>query len=152
MRKLEVANKAALQSACKDEASRNCESRFLHRLHCVLLVAQGCSCYQVAEWFGEHPSTVERRVHFFHEYGLEGLRDEQKTGRPKKVRDDQLKQLQDDISRIPYELGHGQYEWNGKLLKTHLARRYGIELSVRQCQRLLNQLLHNADSHNALVQ
>jgi len=40
MRKLEVSNKADLQSACRAEASNNKEFRFLHRLHCVLLVAQ----------------------------------------------------------------------------------------------------------------
>jgi len=152
MRKLEISNKTVLQSACKDETIRNHESRFLHRLHCALLVAQGCSCYQVAEWFGEHPSTVERWVHYFHEYGLEGLRDEQKTGRPRKVRDDQLKRLQGEISKNPFEQGYEQNGWDGKLLQTHLKRRYGIGLGVRQCQRLLNQLRHNATSLGALAQ
>ena len=152
MRKLEVSNKAALQSACKEETTHNREFRFLHRLHCVLLVAQGSSCYQVAEWFGEHSSTVERWVHCFNEYNLEGLRDEQKTGRPRKVRDDQLKRLQSDISRNPSELGYEQYEWNGKLLKTHLECCYDVELSVRQCQRILHQLKHSATSHVTLAQ
>ncbi len=152
MRKLEVSNKPVLISACKAETTRNCESRFLHRLHCVLLVAQGNSCYQVSGWFGEHPCTVERWIHHFHAYGLEGLRDEQKTGRPKKIRDDQLRRLQDEIARDPFELGYDHNGWDGKLLQTHLQRRYGIELSVRQCQRLLNQLRHNASPHTALSQ
>ncbi len=150
MRKLEVPNKPALISACKEEVTRNREFRFLHRLHCVLLVSQGCSCYQVAEWFGEHPCTVERWVHYFQEYGIEGLKDEQKTGRPKKVRDDQLKRLQGEISENPFELGYNQNNWDGKLLQTHLERHYGIELSVRQCQRLLSQLRRNATPNGAL--
>ena len=149
MRKLEVSDKSALISACKEETTRNHESRFLHRLHCVLLVAQGCSCYQVAEWFGEHPCTLERWIHHFHDYGLEGLMDEQKTGRPRKVRDDQLKQLQGDVSKKPFELEYNQTCWDGKLLKTHLESRYGVKLSVRQCQRLLNQLRHNAPPNGA---
>ncbi len=152
MRKLEVLNKAVLQSACKTETTRNCESRFLHRLHCVLLVAEGSSCYQIAAWFGEHPCTVERWVHYFQEYGVEGLKDEQKTGRPRKIRDDQLKRLQGEVSKNPFELGYDQNGWGGKLLQTHLQRRYDIELSVRQCQRLLNQLRRNASSHAALSQ
>jgi len=152
MRKLEVSNKVSLLSTCREETSRDHKSRFLHRLHCVLLVAQGSSCYQVAEWFGEHSCTVERWVHCFNKYDLEGLKDEQKTGRPRKVRDDQLKQLQGDISRNPSELGHEQHKWNGKLLKTHLECCYGVELSVRQCQRILHQLEHSAASHDALVQ
>jgi len=152
MQKLKVLNKAALQSACREEFTRNSESHFLHRLHCVLLVAQSCSCYQVAVWFEEHPCTIERWVHYFHEYGLEGLRDEQKTGRPRKVRDDQFKRLQSEISKNPYGQGYEQNGWDGKLLQTHLERRYGIELGVRQCQRLLNQLRHNTTSQGALAQ
>ncbi len=148
MRKLKIPDKSPLISACKKEVTRNREFRFLHRLHCVLLVAQGCSCYQVAAWFGEHPCTIERWVHYFQEYGLEGLKDEQKTGRPRKVRDDQLERLQDEISKKPFELGYDQNGWNGKLLKTHLECRYGTELSVRQCQRLLNQLRHNTSSQS----
>jgi len=152
MRKLEVSNKAALLSVCKEEATRNRESRFLHRVHCVLLVAQDFSCYQVAEWFEEHPCTVQRWVHYFHEYGFEGLRDELKTGRPRKIHGGQLKQLQGDLSAAPFELGYDQHEWNGKLLKTHLEHRYDIELSVRQCQRLLKQLRHNVTSGSAQAQ
>lgn len=148
MRKLEISDKPALISACKEEITRNREFRFLHRLHCVLLVAQGCSCYQVAAWFGEHPCTVERWVHYFQEYGIEGLKDEQKTGRPRKVRDDQLKRLQGEISKKPFELGYNQNGWDGKLLQTHLAHCYDTKLSVRQCQRLLNQLRHNATSQS----
>ena len=108
MRKLEVSNAADLQSALKEETTHSPEPRFLHRLHCVLLVAQGCSCYQVAEWFGEHPCSVERWIHHFNEHGLEGLRDEQKTGRPRKVRDDQLKRLQGEVSKKPFELEYNQ--------------------------------------------
>jgi transposase len=149
MRKVDVFDKAFLQSICKKEFIRNSESRFLHRLHCVLLVAQGRSCYQVAGWFGEHPSTVGRWIRCFHEYGPEGLRDEQKTGRPRKVRDDQIKRLQSDISINPSELGYDSHKWNGKLVKIHLEQYYGIELSVRQSQRLLSQLRLNTTSQGA---
>ncbi|MDT8383069.1 MAG: helix-turn-helix domain-containing protein [Gammaproteobacteria bacterium] len=150
MRKLEVTDTTVLKSALRGEARSTPEFRYLHRLHCMQLVAQGCSCYQVAKWFGEHPSTMERWVSCFCEYGLVGLWDEQKTGRPRKVRDDQMSQLQGDILRTPSELGlgYGRYVWSGKLLKTYLARHYVIELSVRQCQRLLKQLLLNVVSHD----
>ena len=140
MRKLEVSDTTILQATLKKEIAHHSEQRFLHRLHCVLLVGHGFSCYQVAEWFDEHPRTVERWVHYFQEYGIVGLRDEQKTGRPTKVRDDQLRQLVNDILTDPVELGYGLRTWGGKLLHVHLERCYGVKLSVRQCQRLLRQL------------
>ena len=144
MRKLEITDLDTLLAAVKEESGRSHDSRLLHRLHCVQLVGRGCSCYQVAEWFGEHPRSVERWVGYFKTFGIEGLRDEQKTGRPTKVRDDQLLQLTDDIMNNPSIFGYGQESWNGSLLSNHLALCYGIELGVRQCQRLLQQLPHQA--------
>jgi len=152
MHNMDASDSAALKSTFKGEINNSSGSHFLHRLHCVLLVTEGCCCCQVAEWFGVHQRTVERWVHYFKEYGIEGLKDEQKTGRPTKVRDDQLKQLQHDILFKPSELKYIENKWSGKLLKTHLKQRYGIEMSVRQCQRLLQQLLHNTPPHIALVQ
>lgn len=149
MRKLEITDTTALQSVIKEEVTHNHKLRFLHRLHCVFLLGRGFSCYQVAEWFDEHPRTVERWAHYFQKFGIEGLRDEQKTGRPTKLRDDQLKQLQNDILKAPCELGYHQNAWDGKLLQTYLERSHDVELSVRQCQRILHQLQHSETSHVA---
>ncbi len=144
MRRLEITNPSVLLDTIKAEISRTHEARFLHRLHCVLLVARGYSCYQVARWFGEHPCNVERWVRHVEEFGPYGLRDEQKTGRPPRVRDDQRQQLQREIRQSPSELGYERSHWDGKLLQAHLAHRYGIELSIRQCQRLLRRLENHA--------
>lgn len=148
MRKLEITNLDALASDFHEKISRSHESRFLHRLHCVKLVGGGCSCYQVAQWFGEHPRSVERWVGYFEAFGIEGLRDEQKTGRPAKIRDDQVRRLKAEILNRPFALGYGQERWDGKLLRIHLECGYGIALSVRQCQRLLHQLIHNTEPNN----
>ena len=144
LRKLKLSHTSELRSALKNAITRSLQSRFLHRLHCVLLVAEGCNCYEVAAWFGENPRTIERWVHQANEFGLEGLKDEQKTGRPAKVHDDQLKQLQVTSSCNPREFGYNQDDWDGPLLRIHLTRFYRIELSVRQCQRLLHKLQHSA--------
>ncbi len=142
MHRLEITNPDILQTAVKEESGRSHESRLLHRLHCVQLVGRGNSCYQVAEWFSEHPRTVERWVGYFNAFGIKGLRDEQKTGRTTKIRDDQLIQLTDDVANNPSVFGYGQKSWDGNLLSNHLACCYNIVLSVRQCQRLLQQLPH----------
>lgn len=139
MRKLEVPNTNVLHSILKDTCARTSSSLLLHRMHCVLLVGKGRSCYQVGEWFGEDPRTIERWVHHYNKCGIEGLKDDRK-GRPAKVCNEQRKKLQQDIKINPDRLGYNQNGWDGKLLQTHLARRYGVQLSVRQCQRLLHQL------------
>lgn len=129
-----------LQDTLKSEANSNAEKRFLHRLHCVWLAEKGCSCQQIANWFDEHVRTIQRWVKHAQEFGIEGLKDEEKTGRPTRVRDDQRKTLMQEISTMPTELGYKQTSWNGKLLQTHLHRQYNVELGLRQCQRLLSEL------------
>lgn len=139
MKKLEVSNADALRSELKDMCCQTPDSRVLHRMHCILLVGHGASCYQVGALFRENPRTIERWVHQYNEYGVEGLRDD-RTGRPAKVRDDQLKQLKADIRKSPRQIGYRQPDWDGRLLRFHLEHRHGVELSLRQCQRLLHQL------------
>ena len=54
MHNMDTSVSAALKATFKEEISDSSESHFLHRLHCVLLVTEGCSYQQVAEWFGIH--------------------------------------------------------------------------------------------------
>ena len=75
MKALQIADAETMRIALQQEISRSDESRYDHRLHGVLLVGQGHSCYAVADWFGEHPTTIERWVHRFEERGFAGLRE-----------------------------------------------------------------------------
>jgi len=133
-------DKNVYQKTLADASNHVSEIRFQHRLHCVTLIEQGCSYSQVSEWFGEHPRTIERWVQNAHEFGVEGLKDEQKPGRPTKIRDDQKRVLKTEIAKLPTELGYKASTWNGKLLMTHLSNKYDVDLGLRQCQRLLNSL------------
>ncbi|BBJ24473.1 helix-turn-helix domain-containing protein [Candidatus Nitrotoga sp. AM1P] len=116
------------------------EAHFLHRLHCVLLVAEGRSCYEVARWLGNNPRTVERWVHALNEHGMAGLRKHHSGGRPTKLVDKQMQRLALDLQKPPRVCGYSEREWNGKLLVLHLEGCYGIKLSIRQCQRIMRRL------------
>lgn len=82
MRKLQITDPEVMSLAIRQEIGRSEDSRYDHRLHGVLLVSQGASCYQVAEWFGENPRTVERWVKRFETRGFAGLREAVRPGRP----------------------------------------------------------------------
>jgi len=56
---LSIGNGEEMVFALQDEIRRNSEARYDHRLHAVLLVAQGMSCRQTAEVLGDAPRTVE---------------------------------------------------------------------------------------------
>ncbi|MDR2054805.1 MAG: helix-turn-helix domain containing protein [Desulfovibrio sp.] len=58
--------------ALQDEIWRNDEARYDHRLHALLLVAQGMSCRQVARLLGDAPRTIAYWVNRFEDEGFAG--------------------------------------------------------------------------------
>jgi len=140
MKALQIADAEVMRIALQQEISRSDESRYDHRLHGVLLVGQGHSCYEVGGWFGEHPTTIERWVHRFEHRGFAGLREGEREGRPRRLDDKTWGKVEHDLRRHPRDLGYGQNLWDGKLLAYHLRERYATELGVRQCQRLFRSM------------
>ena len=59
MKPLTISDREEMVFALQDEIRRSPDSRYDHRLHGVLLVAQGMSCRKVAEALGDSPRTVE---------------------------------------------------------------------------------------------
>jgi transposase len=140
MRKFQDLDTESLRRSLKTEISRSAEARFLHRLHCLLLVGEGCNRSEIASWFGDDPGSVARWVRHYRAFGVQGLQDDQRSGRPGKLDIDQMKALERDLCQTPGEFAYDEPVWNGKLLAVHIKRRTEVELSVRQCQRLLQQL------------
>lgn len=139
MRKLSISNAAIMSLAIQDEITRSETSRYDHRLHAILLVSHGNTCYQVAEWFREHPRTIERWVTKFEQHGFAGLQDTCRTGRPSQLDDSMGEKINSDLRQSPRALGYTQNLWDGKLLSHHIATVYSIKLGVRQCQRLFTK-------------
>ncbi len=81
MKALTISDADMMVLGLQDEIRRSEESRYDHRLHGVLLVAQGMTCPEVARLLGDAPRTVERWVHHFEQDGLAGLT-EGERGRP----------------------------------------------------------------------
>ena len=77
----------------QDEIRRSAEARCDHRLHGVLLVAQGMSAPQVAQFLGDGTRTVEYWVKRFNKEGLSGLVEGQRPGRPARLAEAQLEQI-----------------------------------------------------------
>jgi len=140
MSKLSNNEKELLTRAIKDECRSTADARYLHRLHCVQLVAQGHKSFDVAGWFYDDPSSVSRWVRHYKTFGEDGLRDDQRTGRLSKLDYDQMQSLKKELKREPLACGYNKSAWDGRLLETHLLKQYNTEYSLRQCQRLMRQI------------
>ena len=124
----------------QDEIRRSEESRYDHRLHGVLLVAQGMTCPEAGKLLGDAPRTVQYWVHEFEEMGLAGLLEGERSGRPRRLGEKQLQEINAVLRHMPREAGLGGNLWDGKTLAAWIEREYGIDLGVRQCQRLFRPL------------
>ena len=140
MKKLTISEAGVMVLGLQGEIRRSRDSRYDHRLHAVLLVAQGMSCPEVGRLLGDAPRTVEYWVHRFEELGLSGLVDVDRPGRPPRLGDEQFRELEGILRRSPLDVGMGTNLWDGKTLSEFIQTRYGISLGARQCQRLFRQL------------
>ena len=140
MRALTIADSATMILGLQDEIRRSKESRYDHRLHGVLLVAQGMTCPEVGKLLGDAPRSVEYWVRGFERSGLAGLREGERSGRPSRLNEKQLREINSALRRMPRDMGLGGNLWDGKTLSAWIAERYEIDLGVRQCQRLFRQL------------
>ena len=140
MKRIEFPNRARLKEKLRKEIRRSDEARYDHRLHAVLLAVDGRSPYQVAELLGDAPRSVYHWIRRFREDGLEGLREEQRPGRPRRLREKQMKALAQDLIKSPADLGYSQPIWDGVWLSNHVKNTFGISLGVRQCQRVFHDL------------
>jgi transposase len=140
MRPLTISGSASIVLGLQDEIRRSEESRHNHRLHGVLLVAQGMTCPAVAALLGDSRRTVEYWVHRFEAKGLAGLREGERPGRPSRLSETKLNLVSATLRLPPRDAGLEGNLWDGKLLATYLEQRHGVHLGVRQCQRLFRQL------------
>jgi transposase len=124
----------------QDEIRRSEESRYDHRLHGVLLVAQGMTCPEVATLLGDAPRTVQYWVKRFEQDGLAGLAEKERPGRPASLTAEQVDEIGQALRQVPRAFDLGVNLWDGKTLAAFVKKRYRVPLGVRQCQRLFRQL------------
>ena len=139
MKALTIADASTILLGLQDEIRRSEESRYDHRLHGVLLVAQGYSCGEVARLFGDAPRTVEYWVHRFEERGLGGLREGARPGRPGTLSEEQMQAAQAALRLRPADFGLSGNLWDGKTLAAYLEQEHSVSLSARQCRRFFRQ-------------
>jgi transposase len=140
MRALTIPDAETVVLGLQDEIRRSEEARYDHRLHGVLLVAEGLTCRQVASLLGDSPGTVGNWVHRFSQRGLGGLAEGDRPGRPTRLNPEQLREIDQMLRGSPREAGLEANLWDGPSLAALIEQRYGLSLGVRQCQRLFRKL------------
>ena len=124
----------------QDEIRRSEEAKYDHRLHAILLVANGMNCPQAATMLGDSERTIRYWVQQFNEEGLQGLIDIDRLGRPSRLSDRQMNQIGKTLRKSPKDVGMAGGIWDGKTLSAYIKKKYKIDMGVRQSQRLFRGL------------
>lgn len=114
------------------------ESKYLFRVFAVNMVLSGTPASQVGASAGFTKAAVTGWVKAADEQGFEALRPQQKAGRPPKLTQDQLKEIDAILQDDPKE--HGYKVWDGPSLSSYIKSKYNIDIGVRQCQRIFHSL------------
>lgn len=139
MKPLTISDAESMVVGLQQEIQRSEESRYDHRLHGVLLVAQGMRCPEVGRLLGDAPRTVEYWIRRFEERGLAGLTEGERPGRPTRLNAAQIQEINRVLRGKPSDGGMRANLWDGKTLAAWIEKNYAIDLGVRQCQRLFRQ-------------
>ena len=106
----------------------------------ALLVAQGKTCPEVARLLGRRAQTVQSWVRAFKKKGLSGLKDKSRPGRPPRLTEEQMAQIDQALRSTPEEYGLNGHLWDGKTLSAFILKEFNVQLGVRQCQRVFHKL------------
>ena len=139
MRPLQITDARNMILGLQDEIRRSEESRYDHRLHGVLLVAQGATCGEVSRLLGDAPRTVQYWVRRFEAKGLAGLTEGPRQGRPRRLSEAQLAEVDRALRQAPRDWGLTGTLWDGKTLSAWIEQSFQVHRRVRQCQRLFRQ-------------
>ncbi|MBO4359306.1 MAG: transposase [Eubacteriaceae bacterium] len=114
------------------------ESKFHFKVFAVNMVLAGTSASDVGRSAGVSKVTVTSWVKTADEQGFEALRVKKQSGRPSKLSAEQLQEIDAALSQDASEFGYKI--WDGPALSDFILDKYGVVLSVRQCQRLFHEL------------
>jgi transposase len=114
--------------------------RLRQRAHMVLLSNEGYCQKEIAKIVSVNYDTDRRYVHRYNLYGIAALYDEEIPGRPPRLSDDQLHQIDIWLSQSPRQIGYNQSNWTARLMKHHIFVTFGIQLSGETVRRVFHQL------------
>ena len=85
VKRLVVSDTKETLAGIRRELNRSEESRYVHRLHGIVLACHGWSCYDIANVLGHSARTIEQWLHSFEEQGFAGLHEQPGRGRAARV-------------------------------------------------------------------
>ena len=146
MKRLVLENKNDILGHIRSYLENNSEAKYIHRLQVILMYAdsENNSCDSIGAIFGNSPRSISNWIKRVNQTGkVESLRSKTSSGRPTRLTTPQKEEIKKILQTLPEKQGIQGKKWKGMNLSSYISQRYGIELNVRSCQRLINELSAN---------
>lgn len=116
--------------------ARQKPGRVAERIRFVLLADKGKSAHEIAELMDYTPQTVYTWLKRYQQYGVDGLQDRPRPGRPRKERF-LVGIVQAQARQSPPCFGYPFSRWTVASLNRHLKNRFGVDVSMSTVRRAL---------------
>lgn len=114
--------------------------RVSQRAQMVLLSIRRRKVPEIANIFGVCEPTVRFWIHSFNKHGPEGLYDQPRSGRPRKVTDEIKHELIQLVQDDPNRAGYLATIWTVAMLALALVKTFGVTLSLGSVRKVLHQV------------
>ena len=110
------------------------------RLYAVYQIKLGRMAEELEELYNVSHKSICNWVHSYNCYGIEGLKDRPRSGRPSRLDDGQQKKLKATISDNPEKFGYAGGVWSGPLMIDYIQKTFGVSYKKAQVYNLLRKL------------
>lgn len=116
------------------------EKKPTQRLIVAIAYKNGITQSELAAWFDVERKTIYNWLTRLETRDLDSaVRDEHRAGRPRKLSDEQLAQLETTLRDPPTEAGVDAPAWTTDLLQAFVRDRFDVEYSRPSCRRLMKE-------------
>lgn len=110
------------------------------RLIAAIAYKNGITQSELAAWFDVERKTIYNWLTRLEERDLEAaIRDDDRAGRPRKLSDDQLDELESILHNPPTAVGFDAPAWTTELLQDFIRVRFDTDYSRPSCRRLMKE-------------
>lgn len=120
----------------------NKDLRMHERYQIILMHLHGVPHDEISKITGRSLSSVYNYLKAYREHGLEGLKMEYSTGRPRKLTEEQEQQVYNTVAeKTPTDVGFpAKMNWTSPLVRKWIEQEYDIRYSDRGARELLYRL------------
>jgi transposase len=107
------------------------------RLYAVYQIKNGRGAKELEELYAVSHKSICNWVHRYNRYGLEGLSDKPRSGRPSRLSEKQRAKLRKVISESPEKAGYSSGVWSGPMVVDYIQKTFGVTYKKAQIYNLM---------------